>query len=571
MRALPTIFAVSDLHLDYGPYEWPAAAHEADVVVVAGDVSNGKFDIEFFSKLNKPVVIVPGNNDLWSADGQDMLEIVAAMKRSAEGTQVHILWDETVILAGARFIGTPLWNDFGKGNEELMRAAFAHSRDYEYINAKSWYANPENLKLHQESGGSRFTRRDGVDAAVSGAFTPIVAYSLHQKSLNFITEELEQSFDGPTVLVTHRAPTFQSLRLGHTVREHYLDSQFWHCRGMDNSDLARVGIYAADLPDLFERYRHELDLAIHGHTSSVDFVEGSTRVVANPRGRYSGPVTESERSSYRLLGYAMSDADVAANHERFKEYPYWGDNNAFEPEKLIRLSDGLAPAIATVIDEYLPRMLELYDELRELAVHAGHDVPLIAQSVQESVTARAEEFCESLAKIGAYAEAVFDVKAVFGPDPWYRVSRAVGAPTAQSSLVPRFTRVFDEDPVIDAVQAVGDSLDAMAQLLEFLPTLPQTPERMRLHYAERIRVCQAHLEAAGYPGSINAHAPVDFWRKLYFDLGSVTIAAPGDVARELHQEIDKILNGPRMPRSVAVYVHAAGADECGMFEKQGTW
>lgn len=64
---LPTLYLVSDLHLPNGPFQWPQAALDADILLVAGDLGTGDaFYFDLLKALDKPVVFVPGNHDFWT-------------------------------------------------------------------------------------------------------------------------------------------------------------------------------------------------------------------------------------------------------------------------------------------------------------------------------------------------------------------------------------------------------------------------------------------------------------------------------------------------------------------------
>ena len=574
MSKLPAIFVVSDLHLDTGPFEWPAAAMAADLIIVAGDLANGEFDIDFLTKPGKPLVFVPGNHDFWSKDGKtDMFDIYRDMKRAAAGTNVHVLWDEEVILCGVRILGTPLWTDFGKGNVELMRASFNHSRDYQYINARSWYADPSNLKLHQ-SDGVKFQQFKGPDAAESGAFTPLIAYTLHQQSLAFITAKLKEPYAGRTILVTHMAPTYESLRQSGTVREHALDPKFWECRGRDNTDLARVASYASDLEPLFRRFRSELDLAVHGHIhASIDLISGSTRVIANPRGRYSGPLTEDAGRDFALFGYPVSAEQISKSQARFESYPYWGDNWSFEPEKLIRLEDGLAPALQPLVDELLPRLAELHAEVAELAPFVAHRKPPIRLSVQEAVTTRATKFDEMLCVFLAKAADAFEAPGQNAG--WWAHLRDMGLPKPSHALVPYFNASFERKA--DPKGVIEGTLAAMEHAMATLPLVPSVPELACARVAARIQVVLDLVRSKGYTPELKSPAPEGPWRKLYFNIGTLELTGVAEdddeTAIGLDQEVDEIMNGGPPPRQVYLSVCGAGGVRLPVKEKtaKGEW
>lgn len=576
MQKLPSIFVVSDLHLDTGPFEWPEAALAADLIIVAGDLANGIFDIDFLCKPGRPLVFVPGNHDFWSKDSTtDMFEMYADMKRAAAGTNVHVLWDEEVRFGDVRILGTPLWTDFGGGNTELMRASFSHSRDYEYINVRSWYADPENMKLHVESA-VKFQRYNQPDAAETGAFTPLVAFSLHRKSIEFIRSKLNEDFEGHTILATHMAPTYESLRKSGTVREHALDPKFWECRGRDNTDLARVAGYASDLTELFETYRGHLDLAVHGHIhSSLDIVCGSTRVVANPRGGYMGPLTEEGANNLAFFGYRPSADSIAKSQAAFAEYPYWGDNWSFEPQKLFHLEAGLTPALQPLVDEVLPQLAELYAEVVELAPHIAHETGAIRCSVQEAAIARAEKFVKAVEGVLAPVADAFDVRGLH--HGLYGYLAGLCLPLPKTSLVPRFEDHFDED--LDPAVTLRGALAAMEQLLTTIPIVLTVPELARVRYAERMKSVIDLVSSKGLVPKLIASTPSGHWRKLYFDLGCLELEGIDedcDDVGNLDQQIDELINGGPPPRNAYLSVRGVGgtllpAPERAVDATKGAW
>jgi predicted phosphodiesterase len=559
MSKLPAIFVVSDLHLNTGPFEWPEAAYAADLIIVAGDLDNGVFDIEFLKKPNKPLVFVPGNHDFWEKKNdklnpRDLFDIYADMKRAAAGSQVHVLWDETVELAGVRIIGTPLWTDFGGGNEQLMLASFLHSNDYRYINARSWYENPENLALHEEKK-HLFSRFNQPDSAETGAFTPLIAYTLHQKSRAYIEDRLEEDYDGLTILVTHMAPSYECLAKSGTVSAHYLDPKNWECRGRDNSDLARVAGYASNLTPLFEQYRKKLDLAVHGHIhSTLDITCGSTRVVCNPRGRYSGPLTEDSARLYSVFGYPIGQEQVERSQATFREYPYWGDNWNFDPKLLVRLEEGLAPAIRPLVEKAMPELEELRAELLELQPHVAHRVPAIRRSIHESIASRVDRFAKVLEQALLPACDAFDTFSLGNSDWWGCLNR-LGLPVPKVGLRPRFLWPVGEGrKLADMAQGMADALTAVDQLLQTLPLLPDVAELARQRYVPRIAEAVQLVASKGFTPNLVLTAPEHHWRKLYFDLGAVYVEGVEDDIVEVTREVDHLINDGVMPRQAYLAV-----------------
>lgn len=98
----------------------------------------------------------------------------------------------------------------------------------------------------------------------SEVFEPSHALEMHVKTRAYIEGVLRRPHDGPTVVVTHHAPSERSI----------------------SSQFAGDGLspaFASDLEPV--THRHRPSLWLHGHVhSSHDYTVGETRVVCNPRG-----------------------------------------------------------------------------------------------------------------------------------------------------------------------------------------------------------------------------------------------------------------------------------------------
>jgi Icc-related predicted phosphoesterase len=227
------LWIMSDLHLS--ALRWrPSRIPPHDVLVVAGDVKEGM--AEFHDELSKirhitqkPVIAVPGNHDHF---GQSLGSFM-----QWDGG-VHILpAGDTITIDGVRFIGATLWTDWLLNDREYQAQAWAarHMPDYGSIT---------------RPGGDLIWPRDGSDQ-----------HDLHRAAIEAV---LQQPHAGPTVVVTHHAPSIQSLKPGDRTHEF-------------------AGAYASDLEDVMTRYRPQL--WVHGHIHHAsDYRVGATRIICNPRG-----------------------------------------------------------------------------------------------------------------------------------------------------------------------------------------------------------------------------------------------------------------------------------------------
>lgn len=220
---------LSDVHLDHAQY-MPATT-DADIVVLAGDISEGDLGVLWAQKVfDLPVVYVLGNHEFYDSD-HTMKEVVEAMKATAEGSNVTVLDNESLVLDGVRFLGSTMWTSLDDGSDVLYSdRAYIQVNEYE---------------------------------SVSGGFDKRFAQDLFQRNRAWLKRDLSKPFDGKTVVVTHHAPSLKSVHL------QYEGNPWTPC-------------FVTDLEGLMGE---NVDLWIHGHThNNFDYYVGKTRVVCNPRG-----------------------------------------------------------------------------------------------------------------------------------------------------------------------------------------------------------------------------------------------------------------------------------------------
>ena len=135
------------------------------------------------------------------------------MQRAAEGSKVHALDCGQIVVDGVRFLGCTLWTDFALridshiGPYSHVPRSLGTSRrrlsDYRVIRTE---ASAQELvgatgRYLLDPAGERHHR----------LLTPEDTLALHQAQRPGLATELAESFDGPTVVVTHHAPHRQSL------------------------------------------------------------------------------------------------------------------------------------------------------------------------------------------------------------------------------------------------------------------------------------------------------------------------------------------------------------------------
>ncbi|HEV8691405.1 MAG TPA: metallophosphoesterase [Ideonella sp.] len=193
----------SDLHLERQPDFVLQPIPGADVLVLAGDIGSYQagsllrepdFGLDRFAPGRpgapwRTVLYVPGNHEY---DGRPFDETHAELRTICEGLGITWLERETVVLEGVRFIGTTLWSDFdalAAGKSTLTQQMQAREKAYR---AANFYLR-------------RFTAtRDGE---------PMLAEQWREVALQcqqWLRDALAQPFEGPTVVVTHYAPSLRS-------------------------------------------------------------------------------------------------------------------------------------------------------------------------------------------------------------------------------------------------------------------------------------------------------------------------------------------------------------------------
>ena len=197
---------LSDLHLEVHPAWMPTPAAGADVLVLAGDIGSyqagsqltgAHFGLERFSPLPQfagwpvPVVFVPGNHEY---DAQDFDAAHKRLRATCDRLGLHWLERHTLVLDGVRFVGTTLWSDFDalaehEGCTDLARRMRQREKAFR---AANFYL--------KKTGGTRYG-------------TPFMAEAVRAQALvcqDWLRAALATPFAGPTVAVTHFAPSLRS-------------------------------------------------------------------------------------------------------------------------------------------------------------------------------------------------------------------------------------------------------------------------------------------------------------------------------------------------------------------------
>lgn len=107
------VLAMSDIHLEFGPYSLPHDLPEFDVAVFAGDIARPITEsIEWIDMQRpgplggRPAIFVPGNHEFY---GDELRSALSSGRAQAEQRRIHMLAPGCVTIGGTRFIGSTLW------------------------------------------------------------------------------------------------------------------------------------------------------------------------------------------------------------------------------------------------------------------------------------------------------------------------------------------------------------------------------------------------------------------------------------------------------------------------------
>lgn len=226
---------LSDLHLEFALFEPPKA--EAEVVILAGDIHPGIKGVAWaMDKFpDSQVIYILGNHEYY---GQAYPKHISKLKEMTQGSNVHVLENDSFISGGVVFLGCTFWTDFELFGNPRIAGYFATQNMTDYHSIR---INPSYSKLRS------------IDTA-----------GIHYRSRYWMAEQLRMHKGAKIVVVTHHIPSVKSLP------EDYDD------------DLLSAA-YASDLDDFVEN--SGACLWIHGHKHKRrDYFIGKTRIICNPRG-----------------------------------------------------------------------------------------------------------------------------------------------------------------------------------------------------------------------------------------------------------------------------------------------
>lgn len=238
---MPTFRLMSDLHLEFRSNSgWSKILdmknNPADVLILAGDIGVAERG-ELYAFLDvacihyPSVLMVMGNHEHYSGNFLYTKNIIDAATQ--DKPNFHLLECDHIDLDGVRYIGATMWTDYNKNNPLTKLHVSGVMSDYRVIKY-----------------GDRKLLVDDI-------------YAVHVRTRKYLSDMLDQPFDGIKVVITHHAPNEQS------VPNQYKD------------DVQTNYGYYSDCAELLGKSKYWL----HGHMHSfAEYDANGTKVVVNPLG-----------------------------------------------------------------------------------------------------------------------------------------------------------------------------------------------------------------------------------------------------------------------------------------------
>lgn len=233
-----TLQYCSDLHLEFKENCNYIKTHclqvKGDILILAGDVVPfalmSKHD-DFFNYVSDHFACtywLPGNHEYYHSD----LSLRSGSFLESIRKNVFLINDITVEHESNKLIFSTLWSSINPANRQQIERGM---NDFHVI---------------------RFDKR---------RFSAAEFNQLHEHSLHFIKEELDNPADGKTVVITHHVPTFENYPVQYKT-----------------SVLNQA--FAVDLGPLISQSGPDYWIYGHIHNNTPDFTIGKTRLITNQLG-----------------------------------------------------------------------------------------------------------------------------------------------------------------------------------------------------------------------------------------------------------------------------------------------
>lgn len=268
---------MSDLHLEFHGCHLPGG----DIAILAGDIwltaglrGNSHphwktFAIFAERELSKyrEVLMVTGNHESYKDYIEDANDVIRAFLRE-HAPHVTLLANETKVIDGIAFLGTPLWAPCGTkdGHEATIRHGM---NDFRLIRTRRPQVtiDPAPRRFYPDDSLAEIGSAMDDDVPTSyRIFTPTDAAMENASAIAWLKEELPKH--ERCIVIGHHAP---SLKSNGNDPHHDPRAGSAHCNDLDALIVAHP----------------QIKFWIHGHTHRRESYKiGATEIVANPRGYF---------------------------------------------------------------------------------------------------------------------------------------------------------------------------------------------------------------------------------------------------------------------------------------------
>ena len=228
----------SDLHLEFPENKEFLNRNPllpgGDVLLLAGDIvpfAEMNKHAEFFNYISdtfKTTYWVPGNHEYYYYDIAEKCGTLNEKIRS----NVFLVNNTSAILDNVKFVFSTLWSEIGKLNQGIIQQRISDFHVIKYKNKR---------------------------------FLPDHFNELHRESLKFLKSEIEMTFPGKIVVVTHHVPVL--LNYPKQYKSDVLNEAF-----------------AVDLYDLIDKNKIDYWIYGHHHVNVEEFSIGETKMLTNQLG-----------------------------------------------------------------------------------------------------------------------------------------------------------------------------------------------------------------------------------------------------------------------------------------------
>lgn len=255
---------ISDFHTEFMQFnkldktierKFPTEEDDKDTILCcAGDMglfshypSTYKPFFAIMSKRFREVICISGNHSYYNTGWWGQEKLFWADKKLPKN--VHYLNNTVKVIDGVAFIGSTLWTNFHNSDPIAMFTAQRGMNDFIVIKKREMEVGPYGSVYNSQK------------------LTPEDSIVRFNESIAFITEMLDKYKTIPCVVVTHHAPSADSI------------GAMWKGSILNAAYYSNLEPFIMDHPQI--KYWH------HGHMhSSFRYMVGETEIICNPFGYY---------------------------------------------------------------------------------------------------------------------------------------------------------------------------------------------------------------------------------------------------------------------------------------------